>query len=75
MMNLDNYSKEALWRLLVDTVHTSVMYAPHKAYVRDTVLHETPDITPDELARRLNMSLGSALVLLDEFANQQKTSP
>jgi len=72
---LDNYNKENLWQLLVDTVHTSVMYSYHKAYTRQTVLQETPDITPDELARRLNMSLGAALVILDELTNQQKPAP
>jgi hypothetical protein len=75
MLNLDNYSKETLWRLLVETVHTSVMYSNHKAYTRATVLQENPNITPDELAHLLNMSLGAALVILDELANQQKNSP
>jgi len=74
-LNLDDYSKETLWRLLVDTVHTSVMYPSHKAYTRDTVLKETPEITPNELSQRLNMSIGAALVLLDELVNQQKTVP
>lgn len=69
-MNLDNYSKEHLWQLLVDTVHVSIMYPSHKAYTKDTILKEKPDITPEELAYRLNMSLGAALVILDELNNQ-----
>ena len=35
-MNLDEYSKEKLWQLLVEAVHASVMYPTHKAYTRDT---------------------------------------
>jgi len=72
-LNLDNYSKEHLWQLLVDTVHVSILYNSHKAYTKDTILKENSNITPEELAHRLNMSLGAALVILDELNNQQKT--
>ena len=34
-MNLDEYTKEKLWQLLVEAVHASVMYPTHKAYTRD----------------------------------------
>jgi hypothetical protein len=71
---LDNYSKEHLWRLLVETVHVSIMYTSHKNYTKDTVLEEKPDITPEELSHCLNMPLGEALVILDELANKPKTS-
>lgn len=71
-MNLDNYSKEDLWRLLVEAAHASVMFLSHKVYTRDTILLEKPDVTPEELARRLNMPLGEALVILDEIATETK---
>jgi putative heme iron utilization protein len=71
---LDIYSKEYLWKLLVDTVHVSIMYPSHKNYTKDTVLEEKPDITPEELAHRLNMPLGEALVILDELDSQSKMS-
>jgi len=74
LLNLDNYSKEDLWRLLVETVHASVMFPSHKVYIRDTILLEKPDVTPKELAQRLNMPLGEALVILDELATEPKTS-
>ncbi|MCL2134551.1 MAG: hypothetical protein FWH37_03220 [Candidatus Bathyarchaeota archaeon] len=70
-MNLDDYSKENLWRLLVELVQVSVMYPTHKAYTRDIVLPEVPDITPKELAQRLNMPLGEALVIIDELVGKQ----
>jgi hypothetical protein len=38
------------------------------------VLPEKPDITTKELAHRLNMPLGEALVILDELVDEQKTS-
>lgn len=71
-MNLDNYSKENIWRLLEETVHALVMYPNHKAYTRQTILLEKPDITPKELAQLLNIPLGAALVILDELGNVKK---
>jgi hypothetical protein len=71
-MNLDDYSKEKLWQLLIDTTHASVMYPTHKAYTRDKVLPEKPDVTPDELAQKLNMPLGEALVILGELTDERK---
>ena len=72
-MSLEEYMKEKLWPILVETVHASVMYPNHKAYTRETILREKPDITPSELANRLNMSLGEALVILQELAEERKS--
>jgi hypothetical protein len=66
-MNLDEYSKEQLWQLLVEAVHASVMYPTHKAYTRDSILHEKGDVSAIELAKRLGMPLGEALVILSEL--------
>jgi hypothetical protein len=73
-MNLDEFTKEKLWLILVDTVHAAVMYPSHKAYVKDTILREKPDVTPQELVNRLNMPLGEALVVLDELAEARSGS-
>ncbi len=73
-MNLDNLTKENLWLILVDTVHATVMYPSHKAYVRDVILREKPEVTSSELVNRLHMSLGEALVVLDELAGERKVS-
>ncbi len=73
-MNLDDLTKESLWRMLVDTVHTTVMYPSHKAYVRDVILREKPEVTSSELVNRLHMSLGEALVIMDELAGEEKVS-
>jgi len=73
-MSLEDYTKEKLWQILVETVHAMVMYPHHKAYTRDVILHEKPDITPQELAARLGIPLGEALVILYELKNERKSS-
>lgn len=64
--------KEQLWLILVETVHAAVMYPTHKAYTREEILREKPDVAPAELAARLNMPLGEALVILHELAEERK---
>lgn len=71
-MNLEEYTKEQLWLILVETVHAAVMYPPHKAYTREEILREKPDVTPAELATRLNLPLGEAIVILNELAEERK---
>jgi len=71
-MNLEEYTKEKLWQLLIDTVHVSVMYATHKAYIRDNILPQKADVTANELAQRLDMPLGEALVILSELTEERK---
>ncbi|MEM2104745.1 MAG: hypothetical protein QW717_07660 [Candidatus Bathyarchaeia archaeon] len=66
-MSLEEYVKEKLWPILVETVHAMVMYAHHKAYTREVIIHEKPDITPQELAARLGIPLGEALVIIYEL--------
>ena len=62
-MNLEGYTKEQLWGLVVEAAHANVMYPTHKAYTRDVILKEKPDISPEELAPRLNMALGLTAVM------------
>jgi hypothetical protein len=72
-MNLDEYSKEKLWQMLVDTVHASVMFPTHKAYTRDTILPSNADLSAFELSQRLSMPLGEAIVILEELAEAKKS--
>jgi hypothetical protein len=74
-MDLEGYSKEDLWGLLVQASHASVMYPTHKAYTREKVLPEKPDVSALELSQRLGMPLGEALVILAELADEQKVNP
>ena len=70
-MNFEEYTKEKLWPILTETVHALVMYPNHKSYTRETVLNEKPEITPAELAAKLKMPLGEALVILYELAEER----
>jgi hypothetical protein len=72
-MSLEEYMKEKLWPVLVETVHASVMYPSHKAYTREMILQGKPEITASELASRMSMSLGEALVILYELAEERKS--
>ena len=71
-MSLEEYMENPLWPLLTETVHTMIMYPHHKAYVRDVLLHQQPDATAQELAIKLGITLGEALVILSEL---RKTKP
>jgi hypothetical protein len=70
-MSFEEYVGNPLWPLLVETVHAMVMYPHHKAYTRDIVLHEQPDVTARDLAAKLDIPLGEALVILYELSKQK----
>lgn len=70
-MNFEEYTKEKLWPILTETVHALVMYLNHKSYMREAILNEKPEITPAELAARLNTPLGEALVILYELVEER----
>jgi hypothetical protein len=71
-MSLEEYMKEKLWPILVESVHGLVLYPNHKAYTREKILQEKPETSPPELAMRLNIPLGEALVILQELAEERK---
>lgn len=75
IINLDDYNKEKLWQLIVEVVHSSVMYPTHKAYTRDSILSAEPDISALELSQRLGMPIAEAMVILDELVQERKSSP
>jgi len=70
-MGFEEYVGNPLWLLLVEAVHAMVMYPHHKAYTRDVVLHEQPDVTARDLAAKLGIPLGEALVILYELRKQK----
>lgn len=73
-MSFEEYTKEKLWPILIETVHALVMYPNHKAYTREIILSEKPEITTAELVSRIKMPLGEALVILYELAEERKSS-
>ena len=66
-MSFEEYVSNPLWPILQETVHTIIMFPHHKAYTRDVILNEQPDITPKEMAAKLSISLGEALIILFEL--------
>ena len=66
-LSLDECVNDPMWHILVDTVHTLTMFTHHKAYVRDVVLVEQPQIDAEDLTLKLNISLGESLVILYEL--------
>ncbi|MBS7639617.1 MAG: hypothetical protein QW600_00665 [Candidatus Bathyarchaeia archaeon] len=66
------YVNDPLWPILVETVHAMVMYRYHKAYVKERIIGERPDISPRRLAAELGIPLGEALVILYEVKSEMK---
>ncbi len=64
--------RNPLWLILVETVHALPMYPSHKAYVRDSLILEQPEITVEELSQRLDIPLGEAMVILREIGQERK---
>jgi hypothetical protein len=73
-MSLEELKIEKLWPVLVEAVHALVLYPTHKAYTRDRILPDKPETTPTDLAVRLNMPLGEAIVILAELASEKASS-
>ena len=66
-------SSEDFWSVLVETVKKDVVLFPNlKAYIEDKILPREPDISPQELSLRLNISLGTAMVLLSELKSDSE---
>jgi hypothetical protein len=66
-LSIEEYVNNPLWPILVETVHTIVMYPHHKFYTQSIFLSERPDASPQDLALDLNISLGEAMVILHEL--------
>jgi hypothetical protein len=69
-----DYTKDLLWPILIETVHSMVLYPHHKAYVSRVLLLERPDITSRDLSIFLGISLGEAMVLLHELKEENMRS-
>ena len=67
----EDLSEDPLWSVLVETAHSLILYRHHKAYVRDVILYEKPDLSPQDLALSLGVSLGEAMVILSELRGEK----
>ena len=64
---IEDFESNPLWSILVETVHSMIMFPHHKAYTRSVIRNEQPDITPKELAAKLSIPLGEAIIILFEL--------
>jgi hypothetical protein len=64
-IDLSEFKTNPLWPILVETTMRSPLYNGLVGYYRDKILPKDPDITPKELASKLSISIGEALVILD----------
>ena len=71
---MSELERNPLWLILVEAVRKLPLYPSHKAYVKDTLLLESPQISPEELSMRMDISLGEALVILHEIQREQNKS-
>jgi len=53
---IDKYENNLLWPILVETVHTKVVYPHHNGYTASNLLRQQPEITRRELATELGTS-------------------
>ena len=67
MMDIDlsEFKANPLWPILVETTMRSPLYSGLAGYYQDKILPKDPDISPKELASKLSISIGEALVILD----------
>ena len=70
-MGFEEYENNPLWSILVETVRAMIMCPYHKAYTRDSFLNEQSTLTAQDLAIKLSIPLGEALVILHELQKQK----
>ena len=73
-MSYENYLASPLWSILVETVHSGILYPHHRSYAESVVLRENPNITAIQLATLMGISIGEALVILHELRTQTEQS-
>ncbi len=71
-MSIEEYINNPLWPILIESVHTIVMFPHHKFYTQSIFLSEKPDASPQDLALSLNISLGEAMVILYELKMEKE---
>lgn len=64
---MENPERNPLWLILVETAKDLPLYNAHKAYVRDNILSEKPDVSAEELSHMLDMPMGEAMVIMWEL--------
>ena len=68
--DLTGLMNESLWPILVETARRSPLYANLTGYIRDEILPKESEVSVRELASRLSISVGEALVILYDIHKQ-----
>ena len=66
-MLFEEFTKEQILELLVDNVHSMILYPQHKKYINKIIQSQKNNLDPKLLAARLDISLGEVLVILKEL--------
>ena len=64
-IDVSDFKTHPLWTILVETARRSPLYSGLAGYIRDQILPTNPNIEPRELASKLAISVGEAMVILD----------
>ena len=59
-----------LWKVLVQTVESDVLYTTRLAYVRQEIFPNNPDISPESITERLGYPLGVSMVILHNLRSE-----
>jgi hypothetical protein len=65
----DEMKNHVLWGVLKDTARRIPLYPNLLAYVKDEILPKNPKITARELASKMSISYGEALVLISDLTD------
>ena len=69
-VDLSELKENVLWSVLVETARRSPLYSNSIGYIKSEILPKHPTITYKELASKLSISLGEAMVLLADAHEQ-----
>ncbi len=69
-IGVEEMKSTKFWAILVETVKRNPLYPNLAAYAWNNILNANPSISPKELAGQLSISLGEALVIIDEYYSQ-----
>lgn len=70
-MLLEEFTKEQILDLLIDNVHSMILYPQHKKYINNLIVRQQNNLEPQLLAARLDISLGEVLVILKELEEKK----
>lgn len=65
-IDLTEFKTHPLWKILVETARRSPLYPGLSGYCKNKILPNEPNISVKELATKMSISIGEALVLLHD---------